>query len=171
MDGTIEDRLAVLERRLAELEDIEAVRKLLARYSKAVDARDAQALAPLFAREVRVVVTPWGVDVRGHAAVMEFFVAYFQSEWKAPRHHYANELIERAGAGYTAFSYFHETLSRGTQSVVGWGTWMDRLVFEDGRWTFAERLIEILALTPVERGWAGPDRIMALERESAGSTS
>ena len=162
MDVTLEKRLARLEARLAELEDTEAVRKLLAAYSKAVDARDAGALSPLLARDVRVVVTPWEVDVRGHHEVMDFFLAYFKSEWKEPRHHYANEIIERAGDEYTAFSYFHETLSRGDQSVMGWGTWKDRFVFEDGRWKFAERAIKILALTPVDQGWAGPHRIMDL---------
>ena len=162
MSATLEERMSRLERRLAELEDLEAIRRVLSLYSKTVDARDAAGLAPLLAREVRVRVTPWGVDVRGHADVMGFFRAYFQSDWKEPRHNRANEVIERDGAGYRAFSYFHETLRRGAESVVGWGTWDDRFVFEDGCWKFGERLITILALTPVDKGWAGPDRIMGL---------
>jgi len=162
MDTALDDRLKRLERRLAELEDREAIRNVLSLYSKTVDARDAEGLAPLLSRDVRVQVTPWGVDVRGFDDVMEFFRAYFQTDWKEPRHNRANEVIECDGVGYRVFSYFHETLWRGDESVVGWGTWDDRFVFEDGRWKFRERVITIMALTPIAKGWAGPDRIMGL---------
>lgn len=162
MDAALDDRMRRLERRLAELEDREAIRGTLSLYSKAVDARDAAGLAPLFARDAHVRVAPWGVDVHGHDAVMDFFRAYFEGEWQEPRHNRANEVIERDGDGYRAFSYFHETLVRGEQSVVGWGTWDDRFVCEDGCWKFGERVITILALTPIDRGWAGPDKIMGL---------
>ena len=107
MGETLEERVNRLERRLVELEDREAIRNVLSRYSKVVDARDAEGLAPLFAREARVLVTPWGVDVRGYDNVMEFFRAYFQTDWKEPRHNRANEVIERDGDGYRVFSYFH----------------------------------------------------------------
>lgn len=162
MTASLEQRVNELEERLRELENIEAVRKLLAIYPKALDARDSNTLAQLFTRDARVVVVPWNLDMRGHKNVLDFFLAYFQSDWKEPRHHYTNEYVERAGSGYTAFSYFHETLARGDQSVIGWGTWEDKIAFEDGRWKFAERVITIMALTPVDKGWAGPDKIMAL---------
>jgi hypothetical protein len=45
------------------------------------------------------------------------------------------------------------------ESVVGWGTYEDKLTHEDGMWKFAERRITIHVLTPLKNGWAGPNKI------------
>jgi ketosteroid isomerase-like protein len=158
----LEERLRQLEGRVRNLEAIDEVRGVLGCYCKAVDARDAPALSALLARDVRFVVVPWNVDVSGHAAVMAFFTEYFKSDWEAPRHNCANEWITPQGDGYHSFCYFHETLSRGSDSVIGWGTWEDDFVLEDGRWKIGRRLVTVLALTPITRGWALADKIMPL---------
>jgi ketosteroid isomerase-like protein len=162
MSTLLETRLQQMEARVRNLENIEEVRRVLGLYCKALDARDAQAMGALLSRDVQLVVVPWNVDIKGHKGVMEFFVQYFQSDWKEPRHNCANESITPEGDGYHSFCYFHETLSRGEDSVLGWGTWEDRCVLEDGRWKIGRRLITVMALTPITRGWAMADKIMPL---------
>ena len=162
MSESLEQKFARMELRLRVLEDRESIRQVLGQYCNAVDLRDAAALAPLFSRDARVTVVPWNVDVRGHDAVMAFFVDYFGSDWREPRHNRANECITADGDAYRVFSYFHETVARGEESIIGWGTWEDRFVCEDGAWKIAERVITILALTPITKSWAGTERIMAL---------
>ena len=161
MPKSIEERLALLEQRLQQQESVEEIRAVLGNYCKAIDARDPAALQELLCRDMKMKVTPWPIDLKGRDAVMAFFHDYFLSEWKSPRHNCANEVITPNAGGFHSFCYFHETLSRGDESVVGWGTFEDQFVLEDGRWKLAERFVTILALTPTTRGWAMPDKIMA----------
>ena len=161
MAPLIEERIEILERRLLQQESINEIRGVLGSYCKAIDARNPDALSPLLCEEISLVVTPWEIDIKGRAAVMNFFHDYFLSEWEAPRHYCANETIEPRGTGFHSFCYFHETLSRNNESVVGWGTFEDQFALEDGRWKISQRSVTILALTPATRGWAMDDKIMA----------
>jgi len=158
-ERTLEQRLAQAEARLLELESVEAIRRLLARYCRALDARDLMNLSTLFARDAHLVVTPWNVDVRSRDAITEFYRQFFATPAQDDRHYAVNQIIEKYGDGYRSFCYFHATEVQGSQSIVGWGTYEDRLIQEDGQWKFAERRITIHVLTPIEKGWAGPDKI------------
>ena len=160
--SSVEERLRALEARVEELESVESVRRLLARYCKALDERDADAMAPLWCRNAVVTVQPWNVACHGKDAIMQFFSEYFRGPWIEPRHNYCNENIESDADNYKSFCYFHETLSREEHSVVGWGTWTDRFSREDGVWKFSRRDIYVMALTPISRGWAMQDKIMPL---------
>ncbi len=159
---SIEDRLGQLEARLRHLEELEQVRNVLSRYCKVLDDRDLPGMQALFARQARLLVEPYHIEVRGCAAITEFYRSYFGSPWKDPRHNIANEYIERRGEVFHALSYFHETLEREGESYVGWGTWQDILALENGAWKFEERVIVVLALSTIRKGWAGPDKIVPL---------
>jgi hypothetical protein len=119
-------------------------------------------MTPLWSRDAVLIVRPWKLDLRGAKAIMDFYVEYFKGPWVQPRHNCANEYIERHGRGYESFSYFHETLARDQLSVMGWGTWTDQFVQEDGMWKFGRREIDVMVLAPISRGWAGSDKIMDL---------
>jgi ketosteroid isomerase-like protein len=159
---SLDDRLQQLESRLEHLENVEAIRALLSRYCKSLDERDAEVMTPLWSRDAVLIVRPWKLEFKGAKAVMDFYSEYFKGPWIEPRHNCANEHIERSGDGYKSFSYFHETLARDQLSVIGWGTWADQFVREDGVWKFARREINVMALAPISHGWAGPDKIMDL---------
>jgi len=159
---SLDERLQQLESRLEHLENVESIRSLLARYCKALDERDLEAMVPLWSRDAVLVVRPWSLEFNGAKAIEDFYAAYFKGAWIEPRHNCANEHIEGSGDGYKAFSYFHETLARDQHSVVGWGTWVDRLTRQDGVWRFARREINVMVLAPISRGWVGPDKIMDL---------
>jgi SnoaL-like protein len=158
----LEERLQQLESRFEHLENVEAIRSLLARYCKALDERDVAAMTALWSHDAVLIVRPWKLEFKGAKAVVDFYTAYFQGPWIEPRHNCANEHIERSGNGYKSFSYFHETLAREQLSVIGWGTWTDHFVHEEGVWKFARREIDVMALAPISRGWVGPDKIMDL---------
>jgi ketosteroid isomerase-like protein len=160
--ASLEERLQQVETRLRHLETCESIRALLAQYCRALDARDSETMGSLFCQDATLSVMPWELDFSGHKAVMDFFRQYFQSDWKNPRHHYTNEYIEAEGNCYKSFCYFHETIERGSQSIVGWGTWEDRFALEDGKWKIKCRLVTVLALTPIDKGWARPDKIVKL---------
>lgn len=159
---SVEERLRRLESHLEDLENRDAIRCLLSRYCKALDERDAAAMTLLWSCDSVLTVHPWKLEFLGAKAIMEFYSAYFKGPWIQPRHNCANEYIERSGDGYKSFSYFHETLARDQVSVVGWGTWTDQFVQEDGMWKFARREIDVMVLAPISRGWVGPDKIMDL---------
>jgi len=160
--SSVEDRLQQLESRLEHLENLEAIRSLLARYCKSLDERDVAAITPLWSRDAVLIVRPWSLEFKGVKAVMDFYSEYFKGPWIEPRHNGANENIKRNGDSYESFSYFHETLARDQLSVMGWGTWADRFVREDDLWKFARREITVMALAPISRGWVGPGKIMDL---------
>ncbi len=159
---SLEQRLEQLEGRIESLEDREDIREALSRYAKALDERNLPEMSKLWSREAVLIVRPWGYEFQGYQAIVDFYEQYFKSDWIAPRHNGANESIERDGSGYKAFSYFFETLSRGEHSVVGWGTWVDRFVREDGVWKFSLREINVMVLAPIAKGWAAADKIMDL---------
>lgn len=60
-----------------------------------------------------------------------------------------------------AFNYLFETVEKNGESVVGCGTYDDHLRREGRVWRFEEKIITVLFMTPVLRGWAGSDRIVS----------
>ncbi len=158
--SSAQQRIAELERRLQHLENVGAVRKVLARYCQALDTGDLEALRGLLAANASLKVVPWGVQIQGRDAITEFYREFFAGEMKNGRHYCANICIEAEEATYRSFCYFHETVERGSQSLIGWGTYEDVLAPEAGKWKFQQRLITILTLTPIDKGWAGPGKII-----------
>lgn len=157
-----DNRFSLLEHRIEHLENLEAIRSLLARYCKALDERDAATMASFWTGDAVLLTHPWPLEFHGAAAISNFYTEYFKIPGRETRHTYSNELIERYTEGYRSFSYFNETMARGEQSVIGWGTYRDELRRESGVWKFQRREITVLALTPVTRGWAMKDKVMDL---------
>lgn len=158
--ASIENRWQQLESRLRQLENMELIRRTLAQYCRALDARDLKTMSTLFSRDAELVVDPWSLEFRGHQAIIEFYDQYFHWDLEGARHYYANEHIEADGDGYKSVCYFHEIVARGSDSFVGWGTYRDTFMLEQGVWRFRRKLITILALTPIDKGWARADKIV-----------
>lgn len=68
MDRGIDVALAAIEARLAELEDREAIRNLIASYGPLADGGDADGVAQLWAADGEYAVGGFG-EHRGHAAI------------------------------------------------------------------------------------------------------
>lgn len=156
---SIENRVQQIQKDIRELKDFEAVRNNLAMYCKAVDNKSIEQLSALFARDVEFSVRPWGFDFQGHDAVIEFYTGAFKDTDES-RHYIANEVIEPCEGGYRSSCYFHSTIAAGSESLVGCGNYDDRFVWEDGVLKFQEKKITVKVLTPLAKGWAGPEKIV-----------
>ena len=156
----VEARLAALERRVASLEAMEGVRQTLSDYARALDERRPDLLARIFTDDCHLLTIPWGADSQGKARMLRVFERYWQ-RFANPRRYYANEAITVDGETATAFSYWFVTQDDGDRSVIGWGTYDWTFRREDGYWKISELVIKVLTMTPLDRGWAVPDRIMS----------
>lgn len=150
----LEDRLTRIEARLGVLEDIESIRKIIARYGKALDEKDIDALKPLFAAGAELTVTPWGLSAMGYQAVIDFYAQSFLDS-ESTRHYMTNAEIEPAGMGYRSHCYFQNSVDSPPQSLRGWGVYDDDFIREDGVWKFASKRITVQVLGPFDEGWSG----------------
>jgi uncharacterized protein (TIGR02246 family) len=135
--------MSSLEERLRALEDREEINRLLVAYATALDARDMEAYAALFAREGEWMGgTGYGRTPEGIRSMLEEKLA---PNPPAPgpthRHLVSNVAIELAGDRATAVSSW-TLISRAhgdVPTLTLQGTYRDTLVREDGRWRFASR--------------------------------
>jgi uncharacterized protein (TIGR02246 family) len=155
-------RLQAVEERLQHLDNLGTVRRVMAEYCRAIDTGDIKTVEALFSRDAEVTVVPWGLECKGRDAIVEFYRQFFQSEMKNGRHNLANEIIERDGDGYRSFCYFHETVERDGDSLVGWGTYEHTFLHEDGAWKICKKRVTIMVLASIHKGWAGPEKIATL---------
>ena len=156
--STLEQRVARLEQEVASLRARDGVRKTLSLYAIAVDEKQPDLLAGLFARKAVLTIPAWQVEARGRDAIMRFFDEYW-GRFDYPRRYYANEDVVIDGECASAFMYWHVTQEREGRSVLGWGTydWNFRRVGE--RWLITKEVVNILAMTTLDRGWAGPNKL------------
>ena len=158
--AALEARLAQLERRVATLEAMEGVRETLSDYARALDERRPDLLASIFTEDCHLVTVPWGADSRGKGRMLRVFERYW-ARFANPRRYYANEAIRVDGETATAFSYWLVTQEDGDRSIIGWGTYDWAFRQEGAAWRISELVIRVLVMTPLERGWAGPERVMS----------
>ena len=155
----LETRLAALERRVADLEAMEGVRRTLCLYARGIDERRRDLLELIFAADCHLTTDPWGADAHGRDRVLRAFEGYWK-RFGNPRRYYANEDIRVDGERATAFSYWFVTQEDGDRSVIGWGTYDWAFRLEEGTWKVTRLAIRILVMTTLDRGWAVPDKVM-----------
>ena len=73
----VEDRLAALEARLDELEDLNAIRRLQMAYGYYIDYNRPEEVAALFSEDGAVVFLSG--EYRGHAGIMRLYGTWFQN--------------------------------------------------------------------------------------------
>jgi len=155
-----ETRLAALERRVASLEAMEGVRLTMSDYARALDERRPELLDRIFTEDCQLVTVPWGADSRGKAKLLRVFDNYWK-RFGSPRRYSANEAITVDGGTASVFSYWFVTQDDGDKSAIGWGTYDWQLRYENDMWRISELVIRVLTMTTLDRGWAGPDKVMA----------
>ncbi|HLW95207.1 MAG TPA: nuclear transport factor 2 family protein [Solirubrobacteraceae bacterium] len=135
-----------LEARLERLEDLEAIRALLADYRRYLDGKDFRAYASLFAREGEFIAGE-GDAIRASGpeaifALVDGMRGTLLTDQGGDDVHVAvNEVIELAGDRATANSTW-VYLIRGegdVPEVSKIGHYEDELIREDGRWKFLRR--------------------------------
>ncbi|MCQ0013659.1 nuclear transport factor 2 family protein [Actinomadura madurae] len=111
--------------RLRRLEDMEAARNHLHRYAATLDAPTAESIAALFTED-GVLRTRLG-EFTGREAIAGFYRDRLAADPSEKRHFIVSPRTTWTGPGTVEIaSYFLFTARAGT-SVLGWGTYLDRL--------------------------------------------
>ncbi|ABQ69705.1 hypothetical protein Swit_3359 [Rhizorhabdus wittichii RW1] len=123
-------------KRIDRLESIDAIRQLAAKYSLALDMRDADAWVGLFPEDVKV-----GNGETGRAALRAWFDDTMRQQFDGTSHHIGGHIIEfddpDHAQGVVYSKNEHET---GPEWVIMQMIYVDRYERIDGRWYFRRRL-------------------------------
>ena len=148
--------LEELERRIQALEDLEAIKKLKARYAQICDNDyDPDDLAKLFTEDAEFVLTEKGVTERdkGKDAIRKRF-AVMPTRIAFAVHHFVQPYIEIKGNKAQGLWYMWTpaTLADG-QCVWGSGIEKDKYEKVNGEWLIAETHLTIFFRAPYGKGW------------------
>lgn len=150
----LEAELKDLARRVRVLEDIEAIKRLKARYCLHVDSGEPDKVADLFTADA-----VWDGGAVGRYEGRDAIRAFMRDLPKMlsfALHHVMNPLIEVDGDAATGHWYLIEpcTMARTNQAVWGTAMYQDRYVRRDGDWRFADVKLVPVFWTPFDQGWA-----------------
>jgi len=128
--------LAQLAARIDRLESTDQIRQLAAKYSLALDMRDADAWVGLFPADIQV-----GNGEVGRAALKRWFDQTMREQFTGTSHHIGGHIIEFIDADHAQGVVYskneHET---GAEWVIMQMMYFDRYERIDGRWHFRRRL-------------------------------
>jgi uncharacterized protein (TIGR02246 family) len=127
---------ASILRRIDRLESIDEIRQMVAKYSLALDMRDMNAMAGLFAEDVRV-----GKGQSGREALRAWLDQTMRQQFTGTSHHIGNHIIEfddpDHAHGIVYSKNEHETP---TDWVIMQMMYVDDYERIGGRWYFRRRL-------------------------------
>jgi uncharacterized protein (TIGR02246 family) len=146
--------VATVATRLEHLETAELARAASWRYATAVDTPDLALLATVFTEDA-VLVTSKGPRT-GRDAV----VAYYASALASPvarKHFLVNQAVTVTGPGQALMqSYFMYTYAGDDTSILGWGSYTDRVRVIDGVGYIEEKRISVDVHADSRVGWTRP---------------
>ena len=149
-----------IARRLAELEDRESIRSLVARMNWLADAGRLDDLLDCFSDDLEYDVGAFG-NYRGKEQLRGFYeqtVAPFGMRI----HHTTNQVIEVRGTRATSQCYWRAELVWKNRALTSSGHYLDELVKKSGAWKVRVRKATITYMCPLDEGWA-QTRMMSLE--------
>lgn len=151
-----------LLRRLDRLESIDAIRQLAAKYSLALDMRDADAWVGLFPEDVKV-----GDGAVGRAALRAWFDETMRVQFTGTSHHIGGHIIEfddpDHAQGVVYSKNEHET---GDEWVIMQMMYVDRYERIGGGWFFRRRLPLYWYATDLNKPPIGPRKIRWPDRDA-----
>lgn len=148
-----------LARRITILEDIEAIKKLKARYCAVCDDNhNPEKITTLFVEDG--IWEGEGIGVhQGHAAIRALFQR-FQEQISFSQHNVMNPIIEvdgeRARGAWYLLGPF--TFRKGNRAVWMAARYRDDCVKVNGEWKFKHLRAIGRMSAPYETGWANPSR-------------
>ena len=148
--------LEELEKRVRVLEDLEAIKKLKARYGQVCDnGYDADELAAMFTEDALFLLTEKGETQKdkGRDAIRQRFKVMPQRIAFAD-HHFVSPIIELKGdkAEASWLMWTPATLADG-KCVFGAGVERDKYEKVNGKWLISETHLEIFFRAPYGDGW------------------
>jgi hypothetical protein len=156
-----------LEEAVAFLKDLEAIKKLHARYAYLVDEGRMDEVADLFVEEG---VADWG-GTRGRYEGKEAIAAFFKERIPRAasmlRHMFVQPDIEvkgnRAQAKWYMFGFGTYNLPEGPAPAWNHGKYENTLVKENGEWKFKHLKFMFTFQTPYHEGWVKCPTLMPTE--------
>jgi uncharacterized protein (TIGR02246 family) len=141
---------------MADLEALEAIRRLMAIYAQLLDSKRIAEWGELFAEDA--VFQVWGQTWRGREAIAAG-IGGMQPD-SPGKHVILTPVVDllgpdraRAWTDLSAFSSAVDLEGRQTFSIATIGRYHDELVRQDGRWRFARRVV-VMAGEPTPEGVA-----------------
>jgi len=146
--------LEELGKKLQVLEDIEAIKKLKARYAQACDDNyNPEVLEKMFTEDaVWDGGEGFGVH-RGRKAIKEFFAGVSKSLTFAIHYAIAPDITVEGDKAYGKWYLFMTGTQDGTKAFWAGGFYEDEYAKVGGKWLFSRVKANILFLTPYEEGW------------------
>ena len=141
-----------VEARLEALEGAEAARIILAKYAAAVDAQDLKAVSALLDQEV--TLSAGEMSVEGYENVVQFFQSAFDNDPSLKSHFVTNIEPSWIGQGQlNVDACFLWTGGTDSQSIIGWGTYSNRVSVKNGDAKFTAITLTISHMGEIGEGW------------------
>jgi hypothetical protein len=143
-----------LERRIAILEDIEAIKKLKARYCLHVDVADEEAWVSLFTEDAVWESDKFG-KYEGRQAIRGLFKS-IPGMLKFAIHYVTNPIIEIESDHATGIWYLLEpcTFAEHSQAIWGSARYEEEYVKVGREWKFKRLKLISWFWSPYDQGWA-----------------
>jgi hypothetical protein len=150
MEMNLED----LAKRIQNLEDLEAIKRLKATYAAACDDKyNPKKMEGLFAKDAVWDGGKYFGRYESRKAITDFFAGISDNIVYAL--HYIlmpNIRVDGNKAGGTWYLWMIATMKK-QGGIWGAGVYQDKYVKIDGRWYFQETLLDVQAFTKYEDGW------------------
>jgi ketosteroid isomerase-like protein len=145
--------LGSLEMRIALLEDIEAVRKVQARFLYLIDEEDWQGVANMFTESAILDLGPSG-SYRGKEEIAKFYRDLPKSV-PLQVHMSHNPIVEIKGDNATGEWYFEVPATDAVANKAMWivGKFEVDFMRVDGEWKIQRWLAKCIYKTPYDEGW------------------
>lgn len=155
-----EQGIECLRRRVERLEALESARQLLAKYCRACDVQDMDALVELFVADCRLDT---GTEARNG---VEEVISFFRQAWAddpVPKRHFVTNVsaVDVRPEAVTVDAYFLYISTEHEPSVLGWGEYRDEVEIAGASPRFRKKSIHMGRLSDVPHGaypMVGPDR-------------
>lgn len=152
MTMTGPEDVSALIARLERLETAEAARAASWRYARAVDGPDFALLATVFSEDA-VLMTRRGPR-QGREAIVDYYRTAL-ADPLARKHFLVNQEVTWLEPGRVLLeSYFLYTYAGDDTSILGWGSYSDRVRVVDGVGYIEEKRIGIDVHADTRSGWA-----------------
>ena len=160
---SVEKRIQELEKKVRVLEDIEAIKKLKARYTFALDEKDWDTVLECFTDDA---YADWGVFAKGSGIykgkkeLEKFFKVDVPKAATFHVHMVHNANIEVKGNEATGRWYYEEPLTWAKENRAGWicGIYDEKFVKQNGEWKIKEVRCKHFYQTPYDVGWVKENR-------------
>jgi len=146
--------LEELEKRVQVLEDLEAIKKLKALYSRACDDRfNLELMKEVFAEDaVWDGGAEWGV-YRGRKEILDFFKGVADSVIFSLHYFMVPDITVEGDQAYGRWYFFGADTLKGNKAIWLAAFQDDKYERIDGRWWQKEMKLTLLFQTPYEEGW------------------